>query len=424
MRKLIYLVIDGAPDRLVDKPTSLEKAFKPGLDSLARKAKGGMVYTIAKGVAPESDAAVLSILGYDPYKDYTGRGPLEALGVGLKIREGYEVAFRANFATIDAKTLRIIDRRCGRDLTSEEARELAKAIDNLELEVYDGYARVIATVGHRAVVVIGSKSHKLSDNIENTDPAYKRHGKLSIAVKNYERKITKCKPLDTTIEAKITAELVNIFTKKVIEILETHPINNERAKKGKLKANAILLRDAGARLPKVENINTKFKRSFASIVEMPVERGIAVLLGMHDEKVPPPTKDKKADYELRLEKTLKLIDKYDVVYVHLKGPDEPAHDGKFEDKVKSIEQIDKYYVQPLINSIDLSKIAILVTSDHTTPWTLRTHTDDPVPFIVVAKNLEPDGLNRFTESECYSKGKLGIIEHGWLLLPKILKIIE
>ncbi len=424
MKKLLYLVLDGAPDRLVDEVTSLEKAYKPGLDSLAKKAKGGVVYTIAKGIAPESDAAVLSILGYDPYRDYTGRGPLEALGAGVKIKEGYEVAFRANFATVDKNTLRIIDRRCGRDLTSDEANELAKAVDNLDLGIYDGYARVVATVGHRAIVVIGSKTYKLSDNVENTDPAYKRHGKLSVAVKDFEMKIAVCKPLDDTFEAKITAELVNTFTRKVIEILDDHPVNRERVKKGKLKANAILMRDAGIRFPRVENINKKFNRKFASIVEMPVERGIALLLGMYDEKVPPPSEDKKADYELRLDKTLKLLKDYDVVYVHLKGPDEPGHDGKFEGKVKSIELIDKYYVQPLIKNIDLREVAILVTSDHATPWILKAHSDDPVPFMIVTEGFKPDNLNRFTEKECYNKGGLGIIEHGWLLLPKVLELIS
>jgi len=423
MVKLIYLVIDGAADRIQDAPTSLELAKTPGLDKLAKLSIGGLMYTIGPGIAPESDSAVLSILGYDPHTYYTGRGPLEALGVGIRIKENYEVAFRANFATIDPSDLRIIDRRVKRSLTSKEALELAKALDNLDLGKYDGYARVIATIGHRAVVIIGSKSHKLSDMVENTDPAYMKRGKISVSVKRYKPYIVMPKPLDNSNEAKITAELVSIFTKKSIEILDNHPINVERLKKGLLKANAILLRDAGNTLPKVKPINELFKMKFGAIAEMPVEVGIARLLGMKVIERPP-LSNKKEDYRIRLSETLKLLSEVDVVYVHLKGPDEPAHDGNQEEKVKAIELIDKYFVQPLIKNIDLTNVCILVTSDHATPPKIKTHTDDPVPFILAWRKIKPDGIQRFTEIECKEKGSLGIIEHGHELLPKIFRILH
>jgi phosphoglycerate mutase (EC 5.4.2.1) len=157
--KLLFLVLDGAADRPNERgETPLSMAKKPNLDSLSVKGALGFHYPLGVGRAPESDAAVLSILGYDPDKYYTGRGPLEALGVGYSIREGVEVAFRANFATIDPESRVIIDRRVGRSLESWEARELAKAVDGMELGGGLGYARVIATIGHRAVVVIGVKS--------------------------------------------------------------------------------------------------------------------------------------------------------------------------------------------------------------------------------------------------------------------------
>ena len=419
--KLIYLVIDGGSDGL-NGPTSFEVAVTPGLDYLARKGVGGLMYTIGRGIAPESDAAVLSLLGYDPHKYYTGRGPLEALGSGIKIKEGFEVAFRANFATINSETLELIDRRCGRTLKSNEAKELAKSLDNMDLSKYNGYARVTATIGHRAVVIIGSKSLKLSGDVSNTDPAYRKKGVISIAVKDYEKRVAECKPLTDTPEAKRTAELVNIFTRKSIEILDKHPINLKRTAQGLLPANVILLRDSGDKLPQVEPISTKFNKKFGAIVEMPVEKGIVRLLGMDLEEVPPPTTDKAYDYAIRLKKTFELLNRVDVVYVHLKGPDEPGHDGDFRRKVEAIEAIDEHFVQPLLGELDLNNTAILVTSDHSTPWKVKAHTDDPVPVLLYSPNLKPDNLLQFSEKE-FTKGSLGIIEHGWLLLPLVFEKI-
>ncbi|HDJ83425.1 MAG TPA: 2,3-bisphosphoglycerate-independent phosphoglycerate mutase [Desulfurococcaceae archaeon] len=424
MVKLIYLVLDGVADRLIDRPTSLELADKPTLDNLARRGICGVMYTVGKGYAPESDVAVLSILGYDPEKYYTGRGPLEALGAGIRIKEEYEVAFRANFATIDPRTLRIIDRRVGRTLTTDEARKLAEAVDNLDLGLYEGYVKVKATIGHRAVVVIGSRRYKLSDNVDNSDPAYARKGKISVAVKDYEPYLKQVKPLDETEESKKTAELANIFTQRVIEILDKHPVNVEREKKGLLKANLILLRDAGGKLPKIEPIEKRFNRKFAAITEMPVEKGIARLLGMEIIEVPPPTQDKRRDYAIRLDATLNGLRKADVVYVHLKGPDEPGHDGNLKGKVKSIELIDEYFVRPLLDHIDLEETAILVTADHATPPVVKAHTDDPVPVVLVHAKIKPDSVEKLMERECYEKGSLGIIEHGYELLPKVFRILE
>ena len=416
--RLLYLVIDGAADSLSDPVTTLEKAVKPGLDWVAEKGVCGLMYTVEKGVAPESDEAVISILGYNPHEVYTGRGPLEALGAGLSIREGFEVAFRANFATIDPETRKIVDRRVGRNLSTEEARKLAKALDGLELGVHGGYARVVATIGHRAVVVIGSRSKKLSPMVSNNDPAYARKGLVSVAVENPRPYVEDVVPLDSSIEARVTAELANVFFSKALEILKNHPINVERAKRGLLPANAILLRDAGGSLPRVTPLGVKYNCKFTVLAEMPVEIGVGRALGAEVIPLEPPTGNPKLDYEKRLDSALKALSGSDVVYVHLKGPDEPGHDGNFELKKKKIEEIDKYFVQPFLEYVD--KYALLVTADHATPPSRRAHTDDPVPVALYIPGIEPDEATRFTEREC-SKGKLGLIEHGWLLLPLVLE---
>lgn len=421
MGKLIYLVIDGAADSVSDSPTSLELARTPALDRVASESVCGLMYPIEKGIAPESDAAVLSLLGYDPHVYYTGRGPLEALGAGIEIKEGYEVAFRANFATINEETLEIADRRVGRSLRSEEARELAKALDGMELGVYDGYARVKATVGHRAVVVIGSRTYRLSDEVDNTDPAYAKVGKISVARPSFDKRVAECKPLADTEEARRTAELVNAFTRRAIDVLKSHPVNAKRAASGLPKANSILVRDSGGALPRAEPVLTRFGLKFGAVVEMPVERGIAKLLGMEVAEVGEPTGDKKRDYLERLEATLRLLNKVDAVYVHLKGPDEPGHDGMLEEKAKAIEEIDEYFLKPLLERASLGEVAMIVTADHATPPKAKAHTGDPVPVALRLPGLKPDGIKRFTEREC-SKGSLGVIAHGWELLPKFMEL--
>ncbi|MCS7104917.1 MAG: alkaline phosphatase family protein [Thermofilaceae archaeon] len=423
MSKLIYLVIDGAADSLSDYTTSLGMANTPALDKVASLSLCGLMYTIGKGVAPESDAAVMALLGYDPHVYYTGRGPLEALGADVEIKEGYEVAFRANFATINEQTLEIVDRRVGRSLLSEEARELAKALDGMKLGLYDGYVRVKATVGHRAVVVVGSHSYRLSDEVDNTDPAYAKVGKISVARAKFDKRVAECKPLVDIPEARRTAELVNVFTRKSIEILSQHPVNLARASRGQPKANVILVRDSGGSLPRVDPIERRFGLKFGAVVEMPVEKGIAKLLGMEVAEVGEPTGDRARDYSERLNATLSLLKKVDAVYVHLKGPDEPGHDGLQKDKAEAIEEIDAHFVKPLLEKMDLSGVSMIVTSDHATPPKARSHTDDPVPVLVYIPGLEPDGISRFTERDC-SRGSLGVIEHGWLLLPRIRELLK
>lgn len=417
--KLIYLVLDGVGDRAADSPTSLELARKPGLDELARRGVCGQMYTVGRGIAPESDEAVISILGYDPHEVYTGRGPLEALGAGLAFREGYEVAFRANFATIDVSTRKLLDRRVGRSLATPEAKALAAALDGMELGKYGGYARVVATIGHRAVVVIGSRSHKLSPYVGNNDPAYARKGLVSVAVQGFSPYIKAVEPLDDTEEARITAELANIFVEKAINVLASHPVNAERLRKGLPPANAILLRDAGAYLPRAEPLPRKYNCKFAVLAEMPVEIGIGRAFGADTIVMDPPTGNPREDYSARVEATLRAIERYDIVYVHLKGPDEPGHDGDLELKKKRIEEIDEYYVRPILGEV-LEKYAIIVTADHATPPRARSHTDDPVPIAFYAPGIEPDDAKAFTEREC-ARGSLGTFEHGWELLPYLLK---
>jgi len=254
--------------------------------------------------------------------------------------------------------------------------------------------------------------------VDNNDPAYRRHGLVSVAVPSPSNIIPDIKPLDNSDEARVTAELANIFFKKSVEILANHPINIERRKRGLLPANAILMRDAGGSLPRVEKLPEKYGCRFAVLAEMPVEIGIGRAFGAETIVMDPPTGNPEVDYSARLEAALKALRDNHIVYVHLKGPDEPGHDGDVELKKRRIEEIDRYFVQPLIDEVK-DKYALIVTADHATPPSVKSHTDDPVPVAFYMPGIRADGLSRFTEKEC-SRGSLGIIEHGWHLLPMVV----
>ena len=381
----------------------------------------GSVITVARGIAPESDVAVMSLLGYEPDKYYTGRGPLEALGAGIDFRPG-DVALRANFATVDPKTRRIIDRRVGRSLTSAEAKELASALDGMSLRGGEAKALFRATIGHRGVLVLRHKYAKLSADITNTDPAYERIGRISHARKEFEPYISRAKPLTDTPEARLTADLVNEFTDKAIGILDNHPVNQERRRKGLLPANAVLLRDAGDSLPQAPPFPEKFGFTMASIVEMVVERGIARALGIRDVDIGLDIESTPKETLLAREAEVaaKALKDYDGVYVHLKGPDEPGHDGDFKGKLRAVELIDKYFFGRILDLINVEKTLIVVTSDHATPWDLKAHSDDPVPLMVSNPTL-PEKHPRFSETTC-NKGTLGTLEGGYRIIPTIIEL--
>ncbi|MEE9201322.1 MAG: alkaline phosphatase family protein [Candidatus Brocadiales bacterium] len=427
-KKLLYIVLDGMPDgphrlKELGGKTPLEAAHTPNLDSLARNGQTGLMHPVKKGIAPESDVAVISILGYDPFRYYTGRGPLESFAAGLKIKPG-QLALRANFAT-KGMGRHIMDRRVGRSLPTGEAAALCKEINTkLRLESVPATFELKNTIGHRAVLVIRSRSHRLSGMITNTDPAYGREGILGIALEEgaYSNVTLCARPLkgcnDITASA-IAALLVNEFTIKSGEILSASPVNRRRVRRGQKPANLILLRDAGDHLPKFPGVKKLFGRNFACLADMPVESGIARLTGMSVVKLPPPTSNLKKDYSLRVEKSLAALRKYDGIYVHIKGPDIPGHDGKAQEKVEAIEAIDRYYLGPVLKGIDLKNTVVAVTSDHTTPCRTKSHSHDAVPLVICGGTVRPDRVKIFTERTC-KKGQLREIK-GTRLMPLLVR---
>jgi 2,3-bisphosphoglycerate-independent phosphoglycerate mutase len=423
--KLIYVVIDGMGDlpiKELGNETPLGAAETPNMDSLARNGKTGLMYTVGKGIAPESDVGVISILGYDPFKYATGRGVLEAVGAGLSMKNGY-LALRCNFATLGRGT-KIIDRRAGRDLTSREAKALSEAINRqVKFEIYPASFDFKSTIGHRAVLVIRSKTGGLSSKITNTDPAYMRVEDLGVAKKKVEMVLNECKPMEKSKVAGTSATLINEFTQKSHQVLDKHEINKERAKKGKLKANVILTRDAGHKLPKFFNINRRYKVRFACLADMPVERGISKLAGMSLVDLPPPSNALEKDCLIRVRKLFDVLSSYDCFYIHIKGPDEPAHDGDCKRKAQLIEIIDRFFFGELLPKIDLRENIVCVASDHATPCELKAHSDDPVSVLIAGDRIRGDKASKFSEKEC-RKGSLGVLKHGTQLMPKLVSLVK
>jgi len=423
--KLIYVVIDGLGDLPIKElgdETPLGFAETPNLDSLASKGRLGLMYTVGKGIAPESDIAVISILGYDPFKYHVGRGPIEAYGAGLSMKDG-DLALRCNFATLGPDK-KIVDRRVGRTLTTEEASKLSEAINQeVKLESFPAEFEFKNTLGHRAVLVIKSKDLPLSAEITNTDPAYERVKGLGIAKPEFEMVLKECMPLEDTEEARRAAQLVNEFTEKSHEVLDRHEVNKRREAEGELKANVILSRDAGDEIPRFFNINEHYGVRFACLADMPVERGISRIAGMHLIDIPPPTKDTKADSDLRICRLMEIYPSFDCFYIHIKGPDEPGHDGDFERKAKIISEIDKFFFGELLSRIDLKETLICVTADHSTPCSLKGHSDDPVPLLIAGGNIKPDGITKFSEKTC-KNGSLGLLKHGTELIPMLMKMLK
>jgi 2,3-bisphosphoglycerate-independent phosphoglycerate mutase len=424
--KLIFVAIDGMGDlpiKSLGNKTPLEAAETPNMDALAKTGKTGLMYSVKKGVAPESDVAVISLLGYDPFKYSTGRGVIEAAGIGLDMKDG-DLALRCNFATL-GEGKNILDRRVARSLTTEEATALSAAVNKqVKLESYPATFEFRNTLGHRAVLLIKSKAKPLSSNITNSDPAYTIVNGLGVAKAEVEMTLQTSEATDKTEAAKVSAALVNEFIEKSHDLWENHPINVKRAAEGKLKANVVLTRDAGHLLPKFFNIDERYHVNFACLADMHAERGIAQLAGMDSSLLPPPTGNLQKDCEVRVKALLEALPKHDCFYIHLKGPDEPGHDGNCTLKTQIISAIDKYFFGPLLKQISLEDNLLCITTDHATPCSLKVHSDTPVPILISGDKIVADGKSvKFCEREC-AKGSLGIIERGCELMPKLMALIK
>ena len=419
MKRLLYVCLDGLGDDPVPElgdRTPLEAAETPFLDALARRGRTGTVVTAGEGIAPESDVGVFAILGYDPKGEHPGRGVVEAVGTGIGFADG-DLAYRVNFATADGT--RIVDRRVGRDLTSHQAEALAEEVKR-RLSLPDATFELRATVEHRGVLVIHSNDGPLSAEVTNTDPAYRKEGHLGVALETFEPELVRAEALEDTDAARRAAELTNAFVEGAARILDASEVNADRRRAGKLPGNLILTRDGGDRLPSLQPIAERFGPRWGCFVEMPVERGIARLLGM--EPVDAPRLFREEDYAAWASLALDALDGYDALYVHIKGPDVPAHDGRAEDKRDVIALIDRAFFGQVVPALDPARTLVAVTADHATSCVRKAHTADPVPLLVSGAGVQPDGSEAFGERIC-AAGSLGRLL-GPEILPRLADLLR
>jgi len=413
---MVYVLLDGVGDlphpNLVGK-TPLDAANTPNLDRLAKNGTMGQVITVGKGIAPESDIAVFNMLGYKfKHDDYAGRGVVEAIGIGIDFKDG-DLALRGNFATLNDDGV-IIDRRAGRNIEKQDTEAVSNEIEEkIKFSDENATAIITPTIGHRLVIRIRSDC-TLSSNISNTDPAYGRVDGMGIAraVTDF-LKIEKCLPLDEESHTKLASKLVNELTEQSLDIMKKSKVNERRKENDKKLLNGILLRDAGNIYPKVTPINDLHSMKFSCIVDMPVEIGISKILKMKTYDA-----GGRTDYEEKAKVAAKAMDEQNAVYVHLKGPDEFGHDGDAQGKMENIEEIDKRFFGTLLDNIDSSKVAVIVSADHSTPCINKGHSADPVPLLISGDMVTNDDTQRFTETEA-KKGRIGLIDGAQVITTGI-----
>lgn len=390
MDKILIVIMDGASDRPTKKRLSpLQQARKPNIDELARAGSTGIMDVISPGIPPGSDTAHLALLGYNPFEVYFGRGPFEAAGMGLELKPG-DVAFRCNFGSVN-ENFRVLDRRAGR--IKERTEELAKAIDGLRIE--DVKIIFKAGVEHRGVLVLRGK--ELSSACTDIDP---HREKVNI---NF------AKPTSLAEASERTARILNKFVKESYSILSKHEVNIERAKKGLPPANIILPRGAGS-MPKLESLSKKFKLQGACIAGVPLVKGVCKLADLDIIDIKGATGGVDTDLRAKFTGAAKALEqKYDFVFVNIKAPDIYGHDGNYEGKVKIIQKIDK--ACKILKEIDCLKV---ITSDHSTPCSVRDHSADPAPLALTGEGVAVDKVKKLDEQAC-AEGALHRIKGSSLI---------
>lgn len=383
--KYIVMLGDGMADTPVAKlgnRTPLQVAQKPNIDGLAKGGVLGMVKTVPDSLKPGSDVANLAVMGFNPLECYSGRSPLEAVSMGIQMEET-DIAFRCNLVTLSdeenyqEKTM--LD-YSSQEITTEEAAELIKAIDNAyrteEIAFYPGISYRHCMIWKKGPIGLNlTPPHDISD-----------------------RKVTEYLP-----ENKLVYDLME----KSYLILKDHPVNQARIKRGLKPANSIWLWGEGTK-PKVFNFQEHYGVKASVISAVDLIKGIGISAGMKVLEVAGATGNEHTNFAGKCQAAYDtLMDGQDFVYIHVEAPDECGHRGDVENKVYSIERIDEEIVGPLIKKLEAcgEAYSILVLPDHPTPLALKTHTSDPVPFLLYrSDNKKQNEGAVYTEAAASTSG--------------------
>ena len=400
--KYLVLLCDGMadlPHPSLGNKTPMQCAKKPNMDSLAAKSEVGLCRTVADGLKPGSDVANLSVMGYDPKVCYTGRSPLEAASIGINLKDT-DVTLRCNLVTLSDEE-NFSDRRmvdyCAGDISTAEAAEIIKTVEEkLGNEIYKFYAGV----SYRHCLVVDNGTTDLG---EMTPP----HDISGRVIGEY------------ISDSPNAAPLIELM-KKSYEILKDHPVNLARRAKGQNEANSIWLWGEGTR-PAVENFKEKNGVSGCVVSAVDLLKGIGKCAGMETPEVAGATGYLDTDFEA---KTQAGIDAFkrgtQLVYLHFEAPDECGHRGESENKVLSIEAIDSRVLSLVLDYLNGcgDDFRILIMPDHPTPLETKTHSREPVPYLIYDSRIEQDGVEVFTEENAAATGRF--IEHGPDVMKKLL----
>ena len=399
MKKHIVILCDGMADyNTADNRTPMKDANKPFMDMLAQKGEVGLCRTVPFGMKPGSDVANLSVMGYDPAVYYTGRSPLEALSIGVKMNEE-DVSYRANLVTLsDEKNYEdktMVDYSSG-EITTEEASQL---IGYLRQFFNDNELQLFAGVSYRHCLLrknanegaILTPPHDISD-----------------------KKIAEYLP-----KGEYAQNMLDIM-KRSYELLNDHPINRKRKAQGLNPANSLWFWGEG-RKPVLDSFQSKFGVKGAVISAVDLIKGIGIAANMTSIDVEGATGTIKTNFEGKAKATIDALKTHDYVYLHLEAPDECGHQGNYEEKVLSLELIDSKIIKPIIEHLNSNNIKynVLICPDHATPIKHKTHVSDPIPFLVYdSEKKQGYGIERFDEDSV--KKTKNFVESGFMLINKLL----
>ncbi len=399
-KKFITVLFDGMADYPDEKGnTPMKQANKPTVDALASLSEVGLCQTVPEGMKPGSDVANLSVMGYDPKEFYTGRSPLEALSIGVHMNPE-DVSYRCNLVTLsedepyENKTM--ADYSSG-EITTDEAAELIRYLaDNLplgeRLRLYAGvsYRHCLLRLSGRTGGIF-TPPHDISD-----------------------RKITEYLP-----KGEYADELTDLM-KKSYELLNTHPVNLAREKRGLNKANSMWLWGEG-RKPALKDFAKLHGKRGAMISAVDLLKGIAIAAGMEVIEVNGATGNINTNFDGKAAAAIDALKNNDFVYVHLEAPDECGHQGNYEEKTRAIELIDEKIVKPIVDFLTETKtpFRLMVLPDHATPVSLKTHVSDPVPYMIYDSEARQNGV--ITLNEFTAKATGITVDSGVELLNKLLK---
>lgn len=393
--KYLIVVPDGSADNPIDSlggKTPLEAADLPSINGLAARGEVGSVRTVPEGISPGSDSANLSVMGYDPRKYLTGRSPLEAASIGLEMSES-DISFRANLITVDPdgadryEDFIVRDHAAG-DITTEEAAGLVEVLNERFAE--EGLYIHLGT-GYRQCMIV-DKSHP------NGHTDYKCVPPHDILDRKAEPYLPQGKGAEHFIE----------MMRESYDLLKDHPVNKARIARGLNPANSLWIWGQGTR-PEIPDFNEKYGVKGAVISAVDLIKGIAMFAGLEVLDVEGIDGTKHTNFSGKAQAAIKAYEQgKDFIYLHVEGTDECSHQGDLAGKIKCAEDIDSKVVKPVYEYLKASgeDFKILVIPDHRTPLSIRTHTSEPVPFMIYdsRKETEPDGRKQFNERAAAESG--------------------